>query len=52
VEVFVDTTYDLAGPNPAPRWIRLDCRTLALIEGAPGQPAFGPADCDETRLAP
>ncbi len=52
VEVFVDTTYDLAGPNPPPRWIRLDCRALGIIEGAPAQPAFGPADCDETPLGP
>lgn len=47
VEVFVDQTYDMAGPSPASNWIRLDCRTLAIMEGDQGQPAFGPGDCDE-----
>lgn len=50
VEVFVDITHDMAGPNPSPRWIRLDCRTLAILEGAQGQPAFGPDDCDEVSV--
>lgn len=48
VEIFIDQTYDLAGSNPLPHWVRLDCRTLNIIDGAQGQPAFGPGDCDET----
>jgi hypothetical protein len=51
VEIFVDITYDMSGSNPPPRWIRLDCRTLALIDGAPDQPALGPGDCDESALS-
>lgn len=55
VVVFVDLTHDLSGPNPPPRWIRLDCPGLSLIEGSVGQPAFGPGlpnrDCEETPIS-
>jgi hypothetical protein len=51
VEVFVDQTFDMSGPDPTSNWIRLDCRTLAIIEGQQGQPAFGPDDCDETSIS-
>jgi hypothetical protein len=53
VEVFLDSTRDRWS---ARTWLRLTCPGLALIEGAPGQPAFtaglnqAGGDCAETTL--
>ena len=40
IEVFIDSTHDAWSSKS---WLHLACHELALIDGAPGQPAFGPA---------
>jgi hypothetical protein len=48
VEVFIDSTQDAWS---AKTWLHLACRELALIDGAPAQPAFGPGEgCTETTI--
>lgn len=48
IEVFIDSTHDAWS---AKTWLHLACPELALIDGAPGQPAFGPAEgCVETTV--
>ncbi|HEX5823407.1 MAG TPA: hypothetical protein VFY18_03015 [Candidatus Limnocylindrales bacterium] len=55
VEVFIDSTQDVWS---ARTWLRLACPGLSLIEGAAGQPAFGPGlgsqpdgECVETTIS-
>jgi hypothetical protein len=48
VEVFIDSTHDAWSSRS---WLRLACEEFVLIDGAPGQPAFGPAEgCLETTI--
>lgn len=48
IEVFIDSTQDAWS---AKTWLHLACRELALIDGAPAQPAFGPDEtCTETTI--
>ena len=48
VEVFIDSTQDVWS---AKTWLHLACPDLALIDGAAGQPAFGPGErCIETTI--
>ena len=48
IEVFIDSTHDAWSSKS---WLHLACQELALIDGAPGQPAFGPAEgCVETTI--